>query len=687
MLDDLNLPLSNSNEDLETISNNYFRQLFDTGRFEIRPENLRDKGIDFFIELKRVSKKTGKAGYLNFKFAVQLKATDTKILNHDGSISLQIDTGNINYLLNNSMPAFYVLYLKSENKFYYEDINSFVKVLDEKNENWNDQPTHTLRFFKVLDTAGVDNIYNVTIEKGVFYRKLTENIVLQSLSTNFADKILIGKDLSMSNDSQIRKMVESIGLHLINEARWSEIIKIHKNSSNTIASTGIYNFILGVANYYSGNLTEALSFFKHAKNFKFNLNNGLLEYLKFYYLTVKHDIGILSDKEYIAQINNLEESSAVGLYVKLEKIKNGYTNSFDYSGNTNEKMEHDLLDIINHPNANEDIIFNAKGELALIQGYKNNIKYATEVSLINALDTVQDINIWERLRLANEFILSNRNWFKYVQDLKEEAIKGKNEFNYYWIIIYEVKVRYEFLLYTKYIIIVKPIPGMNRPEIPDNKESIASLIDMISSAYTYFKRINHLENIIATLSIVYELYHFNEEFIEAQQVIEEIEDLIEAYDLDQQNQKLIFLKNKGTHHEQLKERLEEIFNKPNSPENEIKYLVSKMEEMDENELLTEDETQTDIYFINLLPIGVFQFPVTAKEQIYSILQITPSAKKIFDPIFEIAIPVANIFYETIDEEGQQDGLLASKGIQSWRYIFKIREAFYKNKFYRVRSDI
>lgn len=98
IFDDMNLPLVNANEELSIISENHFKPLFDVQRFDIHAEQERDKGIDFQIEIKHKNR------FTNFRFVVQL--TDSKEANKDGSISLQIDTGNIKYLLNNPMSAF-----------------------------------------------------------------------------------------------------------------------------------------------------------------------------------------------------------------------------------------------------------------------------------------------------------------------------------------------------------------------------------------------------------------------------------------------------------------------------------------------------------------------------------------------------------------------------------------------------
>jgi hypothetical protein len=74
--EDSNLPKVNPNENLETISTNFFRPLFSTDKFEIRSETTKDKGIDFHIELKKETD-PGNWVYTHYRFAVQLKASES----------------------------------------------------------------------------------------------------------------------------------------------------------------------------------------------------------------------------------------------------------------------------------------------------------------------------------------------------------------------------------------------------------------------------------------------------------------------------------------------------------------------------------------------------------------------------------------------------------------------------------
>lgn len=71
-LDEIKLPKRSIKEELEQLSKDKLRPMFDHKLFEFRDEEYRDKGLDLAIELKY------KDSYTNFRFLVQLKASETK---------------------------------------------------------------------------------------------------------------------------------------------------------------------------------------------------------------------------------------------------------------------------------------------------------------------------------------------------------------------------------------------------------------------------------------------------------------------------------------------------------------------------------------------------------------------------------------------------------------------------------
>ena len=680
ILDEMNLPWSSSNEDLETISNSYFKPLFDVTKFEIRSETERDKGIDHQIELKRANR------YTNFRFAIQLKATDCKEENKDGSISLQLDTGNINYLLNNPMPAFYVLYFKKTGKFYYESINDFAKSLYEKDINWNNQPSHIIRFSKELDSFAADSMYELTLAKGKFQRTINEKAVFQSTTIKTDDKLLIDKDFNISGDAEIRKMIEKAGLHLINEGNWKDVLFLHKKASGNVASSALYNLIIGIANYYSGNLIEALSFFKSANKLNSELSEDLMNHLKFFDTTVKYSIGLLSEEDYNSIMDTLEGSENIGLYIKLEKAKQNYINSLDKNSNDRyDKYSEEIQSIIDDPNADESIQLNAKCELVLFEGFQNNMDYVRGVAMLNALEEQIGPNLNLRKESVLHLIKAKEKWFKNVQNLKHEALDGKNYFAYFNALINEVKVTYEFQVHTKLVFIEKEIPGIPAPEKPDSKQMFSKLLEKITKAYGYYKQIGHVENTIASLSTKYEILHYNKDFENADVVINELEDIIESYDLSEHRRKLEFLKNKGTTHEQFKLFIKDIFEKADSNKKDIETKRNEMIKMDEVERNIKERPSKDILHIYLFPIGYFQFPREKKSQVYEILNVSEQAKVTFDSMFTNVIPIANVFNNPIAQEGYADGKEAEKGIENWLNMYRIRKTFHENEFYKVEN--
>jgi len=185
-LNKMKLPSRNENEELEDISRNFFRPLFDVTLFEIIQEIGRDKGIDFNIELKKGNSHTG------IRFLVQLKSTNSIERNKtDGSISCPLETSNINSLLNSGLPSYYVFYYKPDNIFYYQSVFEILKQLVDEKENWGDQGSHSIRFTKVFDSDARKFVYMAVIKRGILLRTINEKLAIESSLLETGNNILV----------------------------------------------------------------------------------------------------------------------------------------------------------------------------------------------------------------------------------------------------------------------------------------------------------------------------------------------------------------------------------------------------------------------------------------------------------------------------------------------------------------
>lgn len=675
--DEMDLPLRSPNEELETISNNRFKPLLDVTKFEIREENFRDKGIDFHIELKKANH------YLNLRFAIQLKATDSNEKNSDGSISLKLHTSNINYLLNNGWPAYYVLYSKAEDSFYYENLNEFAKSLYGKNANWQQQKTHVLRFNKKMQTDVLQEMYDYTFKRGKFFRKLNETLIQQSSSLAGSGNIVVDANLDVVGDEKIRSLIENIGLVLINEGKWQEILLVHKRTSQSIATTAKYNLVLGAANYYGGNLLDACSFFKASIKLQNELSDELKKYLLYFDANVRYSLGIINKEAYDKKMAELENDDVVGLYIKLEKAKTTYYhNLIEPSDIKFDKLKEDINAIINDPKADYGVIANAKCELILIEGNKNNWDHVQQTAIINATEIATGPDKQLRIAAAQRLAAVNSSWFKNNLELKSELFKEKNYFAYYMATINEVKVIYEMAAMSSLITLEQNIPGVPNSLIADMQPFLKDLLEKVEKALEFFRHIGHIENEVVALCLKYEILHFLCDFAKAANVLIDAENLVEVYDITEKKRRLEYLKNAGTTHERLKALFEDSFQKEEEAKAECQNLVAEMQQWDTAEREAE-KVSCDCYHIDLFPIGIFKFPKSYKDEVYAILNIKrPETKEIFESMFGQVIPIANIYHSEILQEGIAEGGLADKGIKNWRNIHRIRKAFYENKFYR-----
>lgn len=678
-LDDMDLPKANLYEELETLSEHNLQPLFQPSQFELCTRDRRDKGIDLTYEIKRNNK------HLGFRFIIQLKATESIWANKaDGSFSKSIETSNINALLNNGHTAFYLFYDANTKTFYYEHLTNFLKHLNGKDKDWGKQGSHVLRFGKNLLPDGINFIYEAALQNGLRQRNLLERATYISTSFSKSDRVSLDADFNVTDDAKIRDLIENLGFELINEGKWREILSVHKKATGNVATTALYNLILGIANYYGGSRWDALSFLKKGINLKLELDEEMQMHLAYFDITVRYSSELISEEEYAKRIRKIENSETVGPYIKLENAKRKYIASF----NNNSEARFDLYvkeieEIINNPKANAGLILTARCELILFQGYFNNHEYLTGIAQINITDELFGVDTNSRIQSARKFVTSNEAWYKSVEKVIEQAVKQKNDFAYFTALTNKAKVTYQFLIYMANVKVEKEIPGYPVKQASDNTPMLERTLKDIGEASNFFSGIGHTENTIAAASTMYEILHYLKKIDEAKRIMTELEMLIDKFDLEDHKKRLEYLKNGGTTHETFKNLIDQIFTSAENRKKEIDKMREEMMQMDDAEKMVRGKSKAVNLQINLFPIGYFQFPEEKTELVYEILQVTnPEVKKHFDKMFKMVIPIANILHNPIEMEGLQDGILGDKGIENRRNIYRIRKAFYDNKFYR-----
>jgi hypothetical protein len=311
----IKLPLSSRGEDLETISRNKLSLLFDTRYFEARSELQRDKGIDFIVELKE------DGAYTNFRFAVQLKSTESAKVNKDNSISYPIEVSNISYLLNYPMPAYYILYDHTDDHFYYEEVIQVLQTLNNKYKNGQYPDSFNFRFHKSLTREIIQVIYQKSLSNGNLLRSLTPHIDLSLRNPAGANGIVIDQDSVVSTIEENIKFILIHGFELLNTADFNTIIKIEQRANPRKEVSPIFNLICGAAYFYKGKSYKALDFLRLAQRKEAQLEPLLQSMLNYILLHAKHHVGILDNEELNLGTQSILEGEDIGSFLEIQKAR------------------------------------------------------------------------------------------------------------------------------------------------------------------------------------------------------------------------------------------------------------------------------------------------------------------------------------------------------------------------------
>lgn len=676
LLDEIKLPKGSEKEELEQLSKDKLRPIFDLKLFEVREETYRDKGLDLTIELKY------NTNYTNFRFVVQLKSTESKQPNTDGTYSWQIDTSNIQYLLNAGIPAYYICYVKKNNTFYFRQLNDFVSELSNKHTDWNLQNSHVLRASNILDKQAVETIYQEVKTRLLATRELTEKLQIGK-GKDLTRKVSITSEYKVTDETSIVDLVEKIGLTIINEGKSKDVILLNEKVSGDITSP-LYNLTVGIAAYYTSNLFDSLAFFQKANRQKNELPQELIAHLQYFDALVKYSIGFINQEEYSRIINSLKETEHLQYYIQIEQAKEKYINSFNESGFQLFKKE--IFSIIDNNEISSNIKFIASCEYLLFWGYKINMQHFQSIALINAIEIENGPNKKLRIESAKEWLSQNIEWENFYQVLNKEIVEKNDFFAFNMCKLNEVKVKFELIVYTSLVKFEKTISDFPDSIHIDNSVQIETMLSNLEKIGNNYKSLYQIENIIATLSTKYEILSFVNREIDAEKVLDEIRELIEFHNLKEQKQKLNFLLDGGTTEGKVKQLIENTIEKSKSDRDEFDKLTREMIVLDELEEKQESKDVSESVTVELFPIGHFAVPKKNIDRFYEILNIDSyKLTKHLNFFFENGIiPVLNILNENISQEGHANGNSDDKGIESWRRIRKIREDLFNEKIRRKK---
>lgn len=671
-LDKMSLPKSSRNQELEVISKRIFEPLFDVERFILKSEII-DNGIDYRCEIKYKGKVTG------FSFNFQLKSKEKDEPLKTGTYSKSFEVSNIEYLVNNTHPAFYGFYIFENDSFYYEYLDEFISNLKRNNPEWESQHNHTLNFSKKLDKQAVNEIYQITLDRGLLFRKINCSLIDRLSQGDLTSNITIDFNYNVTDESEIIINVEKFGFELINQSNWNKVIELHNKTIHSSKFSAKYNMIVGLAYYYTSDYLTSLKYLKDAIRDKQNLVIELQNHLVFIISSIKLLLFMITKEEYEKIISTIEPDKHISFHIEIDKALEVQKEKIFKTENFRvEEFEDCLKSIISNVDASLHVKLRAKSELLIYEGNIAIQEYNRHICGINAFEESLFVNYEYRKKVNDELQYLFSDIEQQYSELFKELKASNNHFAFYYLLTY--KQKYDFQKYSTFEI----LKLVKEPIIVDYSENFDGILNRLDSCLEYFSKIGHIENQLFVKSIKYEVLHYLKKYELADFLINELENSVELIDIKNLKKQLDFIKNGGTNHQMLQKLLDDNINNPKEKIEQLKLELIHIDEKEKNINLNREN-----YFqVNLFPIGDFFVPKNNLEQFYKIFEIKKDKlKEQFKLMFELGVvPVVNTYVFPIKQEGPLKGNLEYKGFENFMNMYNARKKFFENNFYRVKNN-
>lgn len=672
--DNQSLPKSDANANLETLSRNKLRAMFSLESFEVRDELQHDKGVDLSVEIKSNSNNT------NLRFPIQLKATRCLDKNNDGSISFSIGVANINYLLNDGLPAFYILYHLDEDIFYFERAQEVENQIKEKYPAGNFPQSFTFRFSKVLDQAVIEIIRTEMLSRGYLRRSINKAVNLSDEGTELRDSIVVRKDQGVYSPSESLGFLENYGFRLLNDGQFSQILDIEKRCYPLEQTSAIFHFVCGTAAHYKGLDYDALKHYKQAEKLD-GLHREAQNMMRYYRMQSKLNLGIINAEQSLGYVEALMDSDYLGLYLKLQKSFETYYVSHEDEPVKRMKFQQAVDAVLASPNCSPSISLIAESYVLSAKGHYLNdqlLDYLLKVrdSMENPFSNPKDY------QLRSEEVEQYNERFK---ALKSKALKDKNQFTYHNICLNGIKILYIKTFYTDIIM------GMNKHTLKvssslteDDKILLTEQAAYAGHIASLCEQIGVAQNMIASLSQQYEILHFIGDFEAAEAVLKNMEQRILDNEWHGLESKVSYLKNGGTSHAQFTKMIISSLSKSEERRRQLDALREEIDDLDAEDWENDISILGKMAHLNIFPLGNFVFLKDNLDNILDAIDVTPVAKKAVLNVMEIgAMPILNAFRNPVVIEGPDGGFTADKGPDSLVRIHTIRKKLRELGAYRA----
>ena len=319
------LPQSDRNRALQTLSFKALNRMLNDELFLLRDERVDDAGVDATLEL------LSNGCYTNMRAQVQLKGTDSTDSNRDGSISLQVDTSNLNYLLNGASPL-YILYIAPRDELRFLWSRDECWRIEQSNAQLKKQQTITLRFVHILTESALQDIHERIRSESKLSRDIYE--ILGRASTTEQITVGIHRDtLATTDPYELVRLLNQSGLSFVSAGYITEVLDLMEYLNSQDARQPRILLVRAYAEYALSRYQEAFATSSRVLVQVDELQSSDQQFLHYLRAACEFHTGRIAQDTYLHRIDILtqQDEGIFALIARLEHYRHALHNEQDHT--------------------------------------------------------------------------------------------------------------------------------------------------------------------------------------------------------------------------------------------------------------------------------------------------------------------------------------------------------------------
>ncbi len=449
-----------------------------------------------------------------------MKGTDNTELNADHSFSFSIKTSNLNYLLNGPCPL-YIVWFGGRDELRYVWARDEAKRLHRDNPTWAEQETVVLRFSKLLDAAGWDDIHDRIVREGRFSR--TQHDFFTKKGT--AECVAVGvnpETLDVVTPDQAFDAVKNHGIAIVSSGYPLAIKHFARFLSLTQATDPAVLLALGFACYHLGEHFEARGHLGRV----IAQRNKLSEFDRYFLDSLVNEcnlrFGVIDEEEFRVAQSVVEKNAQpfLALQMRLERLR--WEHLAEDETPKRRVLLEELRAAVTQIESESGSSASMKLQASLIRLFAeiadSNIAMMEAVFAMAARARLRQNPLTANTRLAwNEATAAQEKAHRDTQELLNHALELKHP-----VLIAEAILTqcvYRIGTITQKTIALRSITGKVKPSPP---ALVTAICQQLEQAVAHFERAGATESVVRATIILAEWHATNDAPEKARGLIEGI---------------------------------------------------------------------------------------------------------------------------------------------------------------------